>query len=158
MTTIEEIEEAVANSTKADKSEFVVKSLRPAFGGRKNATVIMRAELVDQFLQNKTIKIGWTQCILMERKTKEIYCLRCWERGHNKSSCRCVSRENLCMKCTKEGHRAVECPNRPFCLNCGIEGHQTTSFKCQSESLKSQEKEEVIAKSNGEVSPNKHKP
>lgn len=130
VTQAEEIEEAIAKTIGVEKQSFEVRALRPAYGNRQNATVIMKESDADRLIRAGKVKIGWTRCRVIERNN-EPRCYRCWEHGHIKAECKGVNRENLCIKCAKVGHTANKCPNEAFCVICDQEGHQTHSRKCK---------------------------
>lgn len=128
--TIEEIQKSVAKETESDSQLIEVRAIRPAFGGRKNATVILADKEANKLIQKGKLKIGWTFCKIMERK-KDSRCLKCWEYGHQRDQCQGPNRDNLCRKCTQEGHKAAVCTGKLFCLFCGKEGHPSDTRRCQ---------------------------
>lgn len=130
VTTDSEIEEAISKATGANSKDFEVRAIRPAYGNKQNATVVINDQDASKLIQSGKIKIGWTQCRVLERK-KDPRCYRCWEHGHIKAQCKGPNREGLCIKCAKEGHTARQCKNVAFCVTCNQEGHQTYSRKCE---------------------------
>lgn len=131
VTTVEEIREAVCGEIVIKPETFDVRALRPAYGNRQNATIIMPDEDAEKLLALGKIKIGWTNCKILERK-KDVKCYKCWEYGHLKAQCSGQDRENLCLRCCKEGHKASDCQNPPYCVHCKKEGHQSGNPKCAS--------------------------
>ncbi|KAK9737091.1 hypothetical protein QE152_g11041 [Popillia japonica] len=108
-------------------------------------------------LQQKQIKIGWTQCRIVGRP-RDTRCYRCWGSGETRAACTGPDRGNLYLKCGKGGHKAIECPNRPYCINCQQEGHQTGTQKC--EPNKAVRKAEALNEPNIQIQgpPNQHEP
>lgn len=125
----DEIVDAISKTINVNKGDFEVRALRPSYGNKQNATIIMKDSDADKLIEVANVKIGWTRCRVIERKN-DPRCYRCWEHGHIKSQCKGPDREALCMKCAKEGHSANKCPNKAFCLLCNQEGHQSYSRKC----------------------------
>ncbi|KAK9746037.1 hypothetical protein QE152_g6444 [Popillia japonica] len=126
--TAREIGEVISKITAISTETSEAKVLRSAYGSKQNATIVMHAD-ANKLLQIAKIKMGWTNCKIIERKS-ELRCYRCWEDGHIKFECNGIDKERLCLKCAKEGHIATACPNQPFCIYCKQEGHQTGSLKC----------------------------
>ena len=81
ITSIGEIKEAISNQVNIRTEDFEVRALRPAYGGRQNATIIMRESDANKLKKTKTVVIGWSRCRIMERK-QELRCSRCWKQGH----------------------------------------------------------------------------
>lgn len=129
VTTVEDIKEAVAKLTSVDIQNFEVRALRPAFGNRQNATIIMTETAANKLIAAGKIKVGWTNCRIQERK-REDRCFKCWEYGHTKLECKGPDRQNLCLRCTANDHRVSKCRNKPYCLTCKCEGHQTGAKNC----------------------------
>lgn len=129
ITSIDEIKEAVHKSMGVEMQHIDARALRPAKGGRQNATVILPADAADKLVVLGKIKIGLVRCRISERE-KEIKCYRCWENGHTRKDCTGPDRSNMCMKCGKEGHKAASCTNTPACVYCGTQGHQSGGRKC----------------------------
>lgn len=128
--TAKEILETIAKETQADSNLIEVRAIRPAFGGRTNATVILPSDEANKLIQRGKLKIGWTFCRILERK-KDPRCLKCWEYGHQRDQCPGPDRDNLCRKCTKEGHKAASCKGKPFCIFCMTEGHLSNTRLCK---------------------------
>lgn len=126
--TEDEIRDAV-NKTIGTNEPFDIRALRPAYGNRKNATIIMREDDAIKLIQLGKIKIGWTSCKVYERE-KEARCFRCWEYGHTKSQCKGPNREQFCLKCGTEGHKIRDCKNNSRCILCDQEGHRTGDPTC----------------------------
>lgn len=129
ITTEEEVRQAVAKAISVKCENVDVRALRPAYRGKKNATVILAVRDADRLIHNGRVEVGWTSCRVLERR-EEVKCFKCWSYGHTKAECSGVDRENLCLKCGKEGHKAIDCKNKPYCIHCGIEGHQSGSLRC----------------------------
>lgn len=129
LTSKEEVIDAVVAEISCKPELCEVTSMRPSYGNRQNATVILPASDADRLTQKGKLKIGWVMCKLYERK-KEEKCYRCWEIGHIKSQCKGPDRGGLCLRCGKDNHKAKECKNNPYCIHCKKEGHQTNSGKC----------------------------
>ncbi|XP_074036343.1 uncharacterized protein [Leptinotarsa decemlineata] len=125
-----DVSETISKIISKEADTFEVRALRPAYGNRQNATLVMSANDADKLIELKSVKIGWTMCRLAERQ-KQIRCSRCWEHGHFKDQCSGPDRRNFCLRCAEEGHRAVECHNGPYCIYCRIEGHQSGTTKCR---------------------------
>lgn len=134
VTTEEEIKVAICKVISAEENDFKLSALRPAYGGRRNVTVIMTGKDADKLLKMDTIKIGWTLCRIRERK-EVTRCYKCWEYGHIKSQCKGPDREALCLKCAKPGHKASECSNKAHCVICEQDGHQTGSPRCTTQNV-----------------------
>lgn len=128
--TTEDIQKSIIKETESDSRLIEVRAIRPAFGGRKNATVILPDNEANKLIQKGKLKIGWTFCKILERK-KDSRCLKCWEYGHLRDQCQGPDRDNLCRKCTQEGHKAAVCTGKPFCLFCKKEGHLSNTRLCQ---------------------------
>lgn len=141
----DEIKEAVCKAISVTNESFEVRALRPAFGDKQNATLILQETDANKLLAMKEIRIGWSKCKILERK-KETRCYKCWEYGHIRDECEGPDRTDLCIKCCQEGHKADKCKNKPYCLHCKIEGHQTYSQRC--EILKKRKEAEVSSKNN----------
>ncbi|XP_030757765.1 uncharacterized protein LOC115883538 [Sitophilus oryzae] len=129
VTTIEEITAAICSALSIEKCEVDVRGLRPAYGGKQNATVIIAKDEANKLLQLGQIPIGWMNCKMAERQ-REIKCYRCWQYGHIKSQCEGPDRSSQCVKCSETAHKAVDCKNEPHCISCNQGGHQTGSNKC----------------------------
>lgn len=121
---LDEIKGAVSKAINVTTQTFEVRALRPAFGDKQNATLILHETEANKLLDMKEIKIGWTKCKILERK-KETRCYKCWDYGHVKSECKGPDRTDMCIKCCQKGHKASKCLSKPFCLDCQKEGHQT---------------------------------
>ncbi|KAI4461047.1 zinc finger cchc-type superfamily [Holotrichia oblita] len=124
--TTQEIKDAICKAIETKPETFEVKALRPAYGNRQNATIVMPEGDARKLIQARKIKIGWTSCKIVERKP-DLKCYKCWDYGHTKSECTGPDREWLCLKCAKEGHKAVLCPNEPYCVYCKQEAPQPGS-------------------------------
>lgn len=124
-----EIVEAISRAAGAKREDFEVRAIRPAYGNKQNATIIMKDDDANRLIQTGRVKIGWTYCRILERKI-DPRCYRCWEHGHLKAQCNGPNREGLCLKCVKAGHTANQCKNEAFCVICQKEGHQSYSRKC----------------------------
>jgi len=124
-----EIKDAVAREIGAEEGVLEVRALRPAYGCRQNATLMMPDAAARKLLQRSRMKIGWTDCRIAERE-RETRCFRCWEVGHIKAQCRGPSREGLCLKCGQEGHKVRDCVNEAFCVLCKEAGHRTGTLRC----------------------------
>lgn len=129
LATEEEIREAVAKELSISSETVEVRALRPAFGGRQNATVILAESIANKLSGVETIRVGWMACKIVERAFSQI-CYRCWEPGHIKNNCSGPDRERLCLKCGQPGHKIASCTNEEYCLTCRSTGHQTNSRKC----------------------------
>lgn len=127
--TTEEIKEAIYKKTGIDPASYEVRKLRPAYGNKQNATIIMSAGSAQKLIELGSIRIGWIESKIVERKIQP-KCYRCWVFGHKKAQCKGPNREQLCLKCAKDGHTAATCPNEPFCVHCETGGHQSDSGKC----------------------------
>lgn len=125
-----EIRKAICDAISIKAEEMKLSALRPAFGSKQNITVITSVANAEKLISLGSIRIGWTNCKILERKTED-RCFRCWEQGHVKSQCKGPNRENLCMRCSQQGHKAKSCKNQPHCLACDMGGHQTGSRACQ---------------------------
>lgn len=125
----EEIREAISRMLGIERDKFEVRALRPAYGGKQNATLKMMEKDASNLLKATTIRIGWTKCRIIERDNTS-RCTKCWEQGHGGRACKGPDRSLLCLKCGKDGHKILECPNEPFCLNCERAGHRTGSKLC----------------------------
>lgn len=124
-----EIRAAIGETMSLKEDSFKLSALRPAYGGKKNITVIMAEKDAERFLEMKTIRIGWMSCKIKER-IAETRCYKCWAVGHTKANCSGPDREALCLKCTQPGHKALNCPNIAHCLDCKQDGHQTGTARC----------------------------
>lgn len=133
--TEEEIRLAICGTMAIKEDSFKLSSLRPAYGGKKNVTVIMPENYAERFLEMKNIRIGWTPCKIKERKI-ETRCYKCWGAGHTKAICSGPDREALCLKCAQSGHKAINCQNTAHCLDCKQDGHQTGSARCSTKNTK----------------------
>lgn len=130
VTNTEEIREAVSRCLKTEQENIDIRALRPAYGGRQNVTVILKSEDADKLIEMGNIKIGWTNCRIIERK-QDTKCHRCWTLGHTKRDCIGPDRTTLCLKCAKPGHKAAECKNPAYCVHCNQEGHQSSNQRCR---------------------------
>lgn len=142
----DEIRDAVSKTLGVAKDQFEVRALRPAYGGKQNATLKMLEADAIRLIQAGTIGIGWTRCKVVERM-QIVKCTKCWEIGHIKSECKGPDRSLLCMKCGQPGHKVSICQSEPFCLNCNSSGHRTGSNKCKV-NTECQEKDKSLANSN----------
>lgn len=97
-----EIAKVISRATGAKTKDFEVRALRPACGNKQNATIVMNDQDANKPIQTGKLKIGWTQCMVLERKRDPRY-YRCWEHGHIKAQCKGPDREGLCIKCVKDG-------------------------------------------------------
>lgn len=125
-----EIKEAISRTIGKEDDKFEVRALRPAYGGKQNATLKMLEADASKLLQAGTIRIGWTKSRVVERENI-LKCTKCWESGHSGTECRGPDRSLLCLKCGKEGHKISECLDKPYCLNCETTGHRTGSKICK---------------------------
>lgn len=124
-----EIVGAIATVISVEKDSFKVSSVRPSFGGKRNATIIMNENDAEKLIKTGAIRIGWTSCKIKERKP-DTRCYKCWGYGHTKAKCSGPDRQTMCLKCAKQGHKAIECPNNPYCIHCKTDEHQTGSSRC----------------------------
>lgn len=131
--TEKEISEALCKALTTKAENVDVRALRPAYGNKKNVTIVTSEVEANKLLEMETIKIGWVKCKIQERK-KETKCYRCWQYGHTKEQCVGPDRQMLCLKCSKEGHRATDCKNNAYCIFCRMEGHQSGYPKCPNNS------------------------
>ncbi|KAJ8950490.1 hypothetical protein NQ314_007877 [Rhamnusium bicolor] len=129
VSTTEEIREAISSAISVKPEIVEVRALRPAYAGRQNVTVVLVETDAVKLTNMGRVKIGWTKCRVIERKT-ELKCFRCWEYGHTRVQCKGPDREHLCLKCSQEGHKAAVCKNKAYCVHCNNEGHQSGSPKC----------------------------
>lgn len=127
----DEIRDAVSKTFNIARDKFEVTALRPAYGGKQNATLKMLETDANVLLQAKSIRVGWTKARLIERE-KITRCTKCWETGHVKADCPGPDRSELCLKCGETGHKISGCQNEPFCLTCNTKGHRTESKNCKS--------------------------
>jgi len=133
--TEQEITDAVAKEADTGEGELEVRALRPAFGGRQKATLVMSEAAAGRLLSKETLRVGWTTCKAAVRK-REDKCYRCWEFGHIKAHCKGPSREHLCLRCGGEGHKARECTREGYCVFCKTTGHQSGSRVCREKTNK----------------------
>lgn len=143
-----EIKEAILKKAAIKPENYEVRKLRPAFGNKQNATIIITETDAQKLTDLSSIRIGWTECKITERKM-ELKCFRCWGLGHRKNQCKGPNREHLCLKCAQEGHTASVCTNSPFCIHCEEKGHQSNSRLCRSD--------KTSMKAEASNSTNKHK-
>lgn len=129
ITNTEEVRDAISRLLATDEENIEIRALRPSYGGRQNVTAIVKSEDADKLIQMRHMKIGWTNCRIIERK-QETKCHRCWTTGHLKTECTGPDRTMLCLKCAKPGHKAADCKNTAYCVHCNQEGHQSSSQKC----------------------------
>lgn len=129
ITNTEEVRDAISRLLATEEENIEIRALRPAYGGRQNVTAILKSEDADKCIQMRNIKIGWTNCRIIERKP-ETKCHRCWTAGHLKTECTGPDRTKLCLKCAKPGHKAADCKNTAYCVHCNQQGHQSSSQKC----------------------------
>lgn len=66
--TTKEIVETIAKETESDLSLPEVRATQPAFGGRKNTTVILPNDETKILMQKGMLKIGWTFCKIPEKQ------------------------------------------------------------------------------------------
>lgn len=125
----DEIREAVAKALEVAQDKFEVRALRPAYGGKQNATLKMLESDANKLRQAGSIRIGWTKARILERE-RISGCTRCWEPGHTRADCSGPDRSLFCMKCGKPGHEIAVCSNEPFCLVCNRVGHRTGNKTC----------------------------
>lgn len=147
--TAEEIKKAILEIASIDPGGVEVGSIRPAFGGKLNATVLMPTKEAKKLVDLGKIKVGWTKCRILERQ-KNTKCFKCWEHGHTRQQCTGPDRQLLCLKCGNEGHKAAECKNDAFCVICKKKGHQTGSNNCQNNGGQKQRigrKEQILSSS-----------
>lgn len=93
--TTQEILETIAKETESDSSLIEARAIRPAFGGKQNATIILPNDEADKLIQKGKLKIGWIVCKILEKK-KDLRCLKCWEHGNLRDQCEGPDRGNLC--------------------------------------------------------------
>lgn len=67
--TEDDIKEAVNSAVGVKTENFDVRAIRPAYGGKQNATSKMyEKDAVNMFKMSK-IKFGWIKCRVVERKS-----------------------------------------------------------------------------------------
>lgn len=138
-----DVEDAISKLIPLGTEPIEIRALRPAYGNRQNATVILSEKSANILIELGKIKVGWTNCRLVERKF-EMKCHRCWETGHTKAECNGPNRQNLCLRCGKDGHKVAQCENVAFCLNCNKEGHQTSNRCLKTRARKSRSTPEIV--------------
>lgn len=108
----------------------VVKSLRPAYGDNKNATMELEKNKAEKLIRNKTLKIGWLRCAVKERITLT-KCYKCQAFGHIIRGRTGPDRSNQCLRCGKTDRKAKECRKaKEFCQTWNSEGQRTDLMKC----------------------------
>lgn len=155
LTTEAEIKKTVADVIKISEESIEVRALRPAYGGKQNATLIVDDVTGNNLIAMGTIQVGWSQWKIQERQ-KDARCFVCWGYGHNKVNCKGPNRESLCLKCGKEGHIAKVCKNKPFCVFCNKEGHQSGGQRCQMGLNKEASESQKNLNGQNEGTPNQH--
>lgn len=97
--TKDEIDNAVVTRTIINRNLMEIRTLRTAFGGKLNVTVIVPHAETQTLIELGKMKIGWTiyvrLCKIIEIK-RDFKCLRCLER------------ERLCRKCGKDRHKVLQ--------------------------------------------------
>nr|CAH7763778.1 unnamed protein product [Callosobruchus chinensis] len=129
ITTKEEILEAVTKAIDGIRSCRVT-SLRPAYGGTQNATVILDTHAAEQLTKLASIRVGLVQCEVRLRKPYG-RCRRCWDIGHTEKECSGTDRSKMCLKCAHPGHKASDCTGKTYCPICETFGHQVGRKGCK---------------------------
>jgi len=109
-TTSEEIIDAFKRHV-GDSCDIRVSSLRPAYGETQRATVILPEPVAVKLVSLGRIRVGYVSCKVLRRKTDD-RCYKCWESGHQASSCTGPDRRNQCFSCSGVGHKKVDCPTK----------------------------------------------
>lgn len=109
--------------------EVQVRSVRPSFSGRLNATVTATFDVATVLLRDKYLKIGWSTCSVVERE-EALQCYRCRGYGHISNRCTGPDRSSLCRRCGLPGHTASNCTGEEKCVVCDVTGHRDGGLRC----------------------------
>lgn len=131
---LKSVKEALKTHELADALKNArVTSVREAYLGMKNATVVLPRTLAEALAATKYLLVGFVSCRLRLRED-DTRCFRCWEHDHMASSCSGKDMSKCCFNCSQPGHLASECTKLAWCSKCQQEGHRTGARNCKAKS------------------------
>lgn len=134
MTEIGEVKTALLRAHAAEHPGQIKLAMNRNARGGQSAVVTMVAGDAIRLLNMRTIRIGFSDCTILERIHVD-RCYRCWKFGHNARMCRNseIDMSDRCYRCGQEGHHRTECKNeKEYCPSCQKEGHQSGTAICVS--------------------------
>lgn len=135
--TPEDLVAAISTRTMSTVTAENIKAIKPGYGGKLTAVVILPARAANELARGPRLRIGWASCSIRIR-TPVNRCTRCLDFGHRKSACVGPDRTGICLNCWKPGHIKKDCDVRPRCGLCEEDGaedkgdHFSGSGKCPS--------------------------
>lgn len=135
-TTKEEIASYITKDMAIPLSTHDIKTLKPSFGGKMMAVVLLSAQAANRIVNGPRIKINWASCRTSIR-VPMIRCFRCLEFGHRRFTCKGPDRSNVCKNCWETGHQRKDCQAEAYCGLCREDGndeaghHFSGGGKCQ---------------------------
>lgn len=134
--TKEELVSHISDILSAPIAPGNVKALKPSFGGKMMAVVLLPAPAANQLVSGPRLRIGWSSCKTIIR-VPVIRCQRCLDFGHKRNTCSGPDRSNKCTNCWEMGHQRKDCEAEAHCGLCVEEGneeagqHLSGGGKCQ---------------------------
>lgn len=113
-TTKEEIVSYFTENLAITLSQDDIKALKPSFGGKMMAVILLSAQAANKIVNGPRIKIGWAS-YRANIRIPVIKCFRCLEFGHRRFNCKGPDRTNICADCWKTGHQRKDCEAEAHC-------------------------------------------
>lgn len=130
VTTDKELRRAISDKLFSNENKVIVNSIGPAYGDTQKDTIEMEEKKAERLLRDRTVKIGWINCRVIER-VQINRCYRCLEYGHTAPTCKEVDRKNDCRRCGKKGHMKKDCKHETdYCFDGKKEGYAGGSGQC----------------------------
>jgi len=126
-TTIEEITQAVVNTTGTSPDSVKVIRMLPSYGGNVMAVIKMKHKDATMLQSLGRLTVGLVRCRI-KLETQMPRCYKCHNFGHFSASCRGPNRTALCMTCGDGNHKAKDCKAPPRCVLCKDSGHESGHY------------------------------
>ncbi|CAH1107112.1 unnamed protein product [Psylliodes chrysocephalus] len=106
--TVDDIKDAVVESTGNWDEENKISELRPLGNDTLAATLTLKTEQGDKIIEDGFLRVGLVKC-RVEKRLNVMKCQRCWAHDHYMENCKGPDRSGCCYKCRKKDHNAKEC-------------------------------------------------